>query len=273
MLALPENLLNQNSNIKRNITIYIVGVLLLSSIGGLITAAGNEIGGLIFVISPILMAVLLRTLGGDGWKDAGLGLKLKEHWRWYLFSLFVYPIAILIVVGLGVLLGLTSINAEWNTLLPAFLSGIAAQLFIRILFAMFEEWGWRGYLEPRLLALGVPDLQRHLLIGVLWAVWHFPLILSTDYTHIPYAIFLPLFVVGVATMSVVYGQLRKASETVWTSVLMHGIANALAWAIIQGDSITFNNKVLAYCAPESVLMILLFSILAFWMLYKRKATA
>jgi membrane protease YdiL (CAAX protease family) len=187
--------------------------------------------------------------------------------------LFVYPIAILIVVALGVLLGLTSINAEWNTLLPALLSGIAAQLPIRILFAMFEEWGWRGYLEPRLLALGVPDLQRHLLVGVLWAVWHFPLILSTDYTHIPYAIFLPLFVVGVAVMSVVYGQLRKASETVWTSVLMHGIANAVAWAIIQGDSISFNNKVLAYCGPESVIMIVLFCILAFWMLYKRKVTA
>lgn len=272
-VAHSENALNQNNKIKRNIAIYIIGVMLLSSIGGLITAAGNEIGGLVFVISPILMAALLRSFGGDGWKDAGLGLKLKEHWRWYLFSLFIYPVAIGIVVAIGVMLGLTSINADWNTLLPALMSGIAGQLLIRILFAVFEEWGWRGYLEPRLLALGVPDLQRHLLVGVVWAVWHFPLILSTDYTHIPYAIFLPLFMVGVAILSVVYGQLRKASETVWTSVLMHGVANAVAWAIIQGDSITFNNKLLAYCAPESVIMILLFSALAFWMLYKRKAAA
>ena len=268
---LKENLVNENNKIKRNTAIYIIGVLLLSSIGGLITIAGNEIGGLILVISPILMAVLLRSFGSDGWEDAGLRLNLKEHWRWYLFSLLVYPVAIVIVIVLGVMLGLTSINADWNTLLPALIPGIAGQFITRTLFAMFEEWGWRGYLEPRLLALGVPDLRRHLLVGLVWAIWHFPLILSTDYTNIPYAIFLPLFVVGVTISAIVYGQLRKASKTVWTSVLMHGIANAVAWAIIQDNSISFNNKLLAYCTPESVIMILLFSILAFWMLYKRNA--
>lgn len=268
---LKENILNENSKIKRNTAIYIIGVLLLSSVGGLITAAGNQIGGLILIISPILMAILLRSFGRDGWKDAGLGLNLKKHWRWYLFSLLVYPVAIVVVVVLGMLLGLITINGDWNVLLPALMLGIAGQFIIRILFSLFEELGWRGYLEPRLLALGVPDLQRHLLVGSVWAVWHFPLILSTNYTNIPYVIFLPFFVIGVVIMSIIYGQLRKASETVWTSVLMHGIANAVAWAIIQGNLITFNNKLLAYITPESIIMILFFGILAFWMLYKRKA--
>jgi len=268
---LKENTVNQNNKIKRNIAIYIIGALLLSTLGGLLTAVGNEFGGLIFVISPILMMVLLRFWGGDGWQDAGLQLKIKQHWQWYLFSLFVYPVSFVIVIALGMMLRVTSLNGSWNTLLPTLIANIAGQFIMRMLFAMFEEWGWRGYLEPRLLALGMPDLKRHLFVGVIWAVWHFPLILSTDYTKIPYAIFLPLFVIGVTITAIVYGQLRKASETVWTSVLMHGIANTVIRAIIQDNSIIFNNKLLAYCAPESIIMILLFSTLAFWMLYKQKA--
>ncbi len=84
-----------------------------------------------------------------------------------------------------------------------------AQFIPRMLFALAEEWGWRGYLEPRLTALHVPDVPRHLFVGVIWALWHFPLILSTDYTTMPYFIFLPLFVIGVVVAAIVYGQLRK----------------------------------------------------------------
>jgi len=263
--------INQNKKIKRNIVIYIIGVLCLATIGGLVTASGNEVGGLIFIIGPILMVILLRFFGGDGWKDAGLKLNLKENWRWYLFSLVAYPISMAVVILLGVMLGVTEINGNLNSLLPAFLAGFATQLIPRMLFAMFEEWGWRGYLEPRLAALNVPDSRRHLFVGVIWAVWHFPLILSTPYTEIHYAVFLPIFVVGVVVSAVVYGQLRKASGTVWTSVLMHGTANAVAWAILQDDLITFNNKLLANIAPESILVILLWGALGWWMSYRHKA--
>jgi membrane protease YdiL (CAAX protease family) len=35
-----------------------------------------------------------------------------------------------------------------------------------------EEYGWRGYLLPKLLPLG--ELRASLLVGVIWGVWHFP---------------------------------------------------------------------------------------------------
>jgi membrane protease YdiL (CAAX protease family) len=263
--------MNQNSKIKRNIVIYIIGVLSLALVGGMVTAAGNEAGGLIFIIGPILMMVLMRSFGGDGWKDAGLRLNLKESWRWYLFSLFVYPVSMTMVIALGVLLGVTRINGSLNSLLSVWIASFAVQLIPRMLFAMFEEWGWRGYLEPRFVALGVPDTQRHLLVGVIWALWHFPLIFSTAYTEIPYAIFLPLFVVAVTLTAVVYGQLRKASGSVWTAVVMHGIGNAFGWAIIQNNLLTFNNKLLANPAPESILSIVIIGALGWWMLYKRNS--
>jgi uncharacterized protein len=262
--------MNQNSKIKRNIVIYIIGVLCLATIGGAVTASGNDIGGLIFIISPILMMVVLRFFGGDGWNDAGLSLHIKDSWQWYLFSLLVYPIIMTMVIMLGVILGVTKINGNLNSLLPVFIAGFAGQLIPRIIFAVFEEWGWRGYLEPRFVALGVPDTQRHLFVGAVWALWHFPLVLSTPYTEIPYAIFFPFFVVAILLTAIVYGQLRKASGTVWTSVVMHGIGNAFGWAILENNLLTFNNKLLANPTPESIVSIVIIGVLGWWMLYKRK---
>lgn len=261
--------MNPTSSIKRNLVIYTVGALSIASMGGIVTANGNEAGGLLFILSPIGMMVLLRFFGGDGWQDAGIGLKLKEQWRWYLFSVFAYPITFLIVLTVGVIIGVTKVNADINAALPVFFTGFASQLIPRMIFAMFEEWGWRGYLEPRLVALNVPDLKRHVLVGFIWAIWHFPLILSTSYTEIPYSIFFPIFVLGVIAAAVVYGQVRKISGSVWTAVVMHGVANAVAWSLIETDLITIDNKLLANIAPESILMIVLWMALGGWLLSRR----
>jgi uncharacterized protein len=256
---------------KRNVVIYIIGVLSLSTIGGIVTASGNEIGGLIFIISPILMMVLLRFLAKDSWDDTGLRLKLKEQWRWYLFSFLAYPIAMAIVIAMGIALGVTQLNGDIRTMLPVFASGLLVQFLPRMIFAMCEEWGWRGYLEPRLTVLNMPDRTRYVFVGFIWAIWHFPFILSTKYTEIPYAIFFPIFVLGVIVASIVYGHVRKASGTLWTAVLMHGTANTIGWSILQNNVITFNNKLLAAIAPESILMIVIWGMLGWWLVLRRKA--
>jgi hypothetical protein len=159
-----------------------------------------------------------------------------------------------------------------NTLLPTFIAGLATQFIPKMLLAMFEEWGWRGYLEPRLAVLGMPDLRRHLFVGLIWGIWHLPIILSPGYTEIPYAIYFPLFAITIILAAIVYGQLQKASGTVWTCVMMHGIANTFGAAVSQNNLMTFNNKLLANgSGSESILSILLWGALAWWMLYRRKA--
>jgi uncharacterized protein len=174
------------------------------------------------------------------------------------------------VLVLGSVLGITTLTLDATPFAVTLLTGVLSQLIPRLVLAGCEEWGWRGYLEPRLLAAGFTDLPRHLLVGVVWASWHVPLILTTDYTDLDQALFFPLFAVGVITTALVYGQLRKASGTVWTSVLMHGVGNAVAWALIQNDMVVINNKVLANIAPESVFMFLLWGGIAWWM-FKREA--
>jgi uncharacterized protein len=39
-----------------------------------------------------------------------------------------------------------------------------------------EEYGWRGYLLPRLLPLG--EIRASVQLGLIWGVWHLPLLLA-----------------------------------------------------------------------------------------------
>ena len=53
--------MTQKSKAKRNIAIYVIGVLLLAIVGGLLTmTTGSDVGGLLFIIGPLLMMTLLR---------------------------------------------------------------------------------------------------------------------------------------------------------------------------------------------------------------------
>jgi hypothetical protein len=47
---------------------------------------------------------------------------------------------------------------------------------VNSLFALGEEIGWRGFLLPKLLPLG--RMRAHIVLGIIWALWHLPLIVA-----------------------------------------------------------------------------------------------
>ena len=60
--------------------------------------------------------------------------------------------------------------------------GFFVQLVIFTLpLSLGEELGWRGYLLPRLLSVG--RARALLLVGLVWAAWHLPLIFLTPLCH------------------------------------------------------------------------------------------
>jgi membrane protease YdiL (CAAX protease family) len=212
------------------------------------------------------MMVILRTFGRDGWKNGGLKLNFRSKYKWYLLSIIVYPATFFIVIVIGISTGIASIKVSSTSFLQLFATGIVAQFLPRMFFALCEEFGWRGYLDPQLSLLKIMGVKKHLIVGLIWAVWHLPLILTTDYTDIPLQFFLPIFTVGIIIAAIVYGQIRKYSQSVWPAVIMHGVANTIAFAIIDKQLIAFNNKLLVYLSPESVLVIVLWVFLGWWLL-------
>jgi membrane protease YdiL (CAAX protease family) len=262
----------QNDKTVRNIIIFYIGTLSLAIGGGLIMASGQEAGGLLFILSPLVMVLIVRFLLGDGWKDAGLVLNIRRNWGWYLFALLLHPVSFLVIIAINVLMGFTILSMSIAELPPLLMAGFAMQFVPRMLFALSEEWGWRGYLEPRLSRLGLPDLQRHLVVGLLWGVWHFPLILSTDYTTVALPVFLPLFMIGVFLLAIVFGQMRKSSDSVWPAVLLHGMGNVLGFALLEGNLIAFNNELFGNIVPGSITTTLVYGLIAFLVWQRRNVS-
>ncbi len=133
-----------------------------------------------FAFAPAVAALMARRwVTGEGFADAGLAPRLRGSRSWYLIAWagpFVLVAAtVLTAVALGVeapalseLDGLASGVPGWITLLIL----AVAVLLLAPLYGG-EEFGWTGYLRPRLF----PG-RTHLSIlttGLIWAVWHFPL--------------------------------------------------------------------------------------------------
>jgi len=245
----------------RNIVIYIVGVLALAGIGGAVAVAetgelgspdaGESAGMLLFILSPILVASLLRWFGKDGWADAGLRFKARGNGHWYLLALLLFPALSAVAVGLGAATGAVTF-AEGAA--GAFAAAFAVTLVIRMVFAAFEEFGWRGYLEPRLANLGVPAARRHLIVAAVWGVWHVPYILAVDVmTDLPLVAYLPLFLVAIVPMSFIYGVVRERTGSVWPAVLMHGMSNAVAFPLLLPEVLTLDNELVFAARPEGLI--------------------
>ena len=92
-----------------------------------------------------------------------------------------------------------------------------------------EEPGWRGFALPRLQRLYGP-LPAALLLGLLWAGWHLPLILVRDWLTVP----LWAFVITLLCMSVLMSVAANVARmNVIPAILMHAFFN-LGFAMLIG---------------------------------------
>jgi membrane protease YdiL (CAAX protease family) len=91
--------------------------------------------------------------------------------------------------------------------------------------ALGEEIGWRGFLVPE-LAKQMSFAKLSLLSGIIWAVWHSPLLLFADYnagTNRWYA--LGCFAVMIVSNSFAFAWLRLRSGSLWTAAVLHASHN------------------------------------------------
>jgi membrane protease YdiL (CAAX protease family) len=95
--------------------------------------------------------------------------------------------------------------------------------FIALLLGFGEEYGWRGYLQGELTRLG--KVKGILLLGVIWGVWHAPVILmGHNYPGYPIAgVFLMIgYTIGLAF---VLGYAVLKSGSVLLAAFLHALNN------------------------------------------------
>jgi uncharacterized protein len=104
-------------------------------------------------------------------------------------------------------------------------------------FALGEEIGMRGYLQPRLISLS--RTRALLLVGLVWATWHMPLIFLTPIFPVGnnLLLFFPLFYGTIVAASFFFGYLRLYTGSVWPASIAHSVHNA-AWSTLGAFTLT-----------------------------------
>jgi membrane protease YdiL (CAAX protease family) len=91
--------------------------------------------------------------------------------------------------------------------------------------AVGEEIGWRGFLVPE-LSKSAGYTKTSIIVGLVWAAWHFPILIFGDYNSGGPAWYgLTCFTVMIVSISFVFTWLRLKSNSLWTGALLHASHN------------------------------------------------
>lgn len=131
---------------------------------------------------PFVAAFLLTAIY-EGWSGIKAlvkrGLQVKIGWKWYLVAFLLLPLLIGMPLLVAQIAG-EAIPESWalreaeGAPLPIF----AVIAFFIIFFTggpLQEEFGWRGYATDRLQEK-FSALWTGIIMGLLWATWHLPLL-------------------------------------------------------------------------------------------------
>ena len=192
----------------------------------------------------LLLVVLLRLLAGrEAFAQAGLS---GGPIRYYV----IFGLALLLIYG-----AMTGLNALFDLGQPvnvhellteaaggeatgveeipgaALLLILAAQNLLvapllGLVIAFGEEYGWRGYLQGELVALG--KVRGMVLVGIVWGLWHAPII-AMGYNYPGYPVLgILLMTIYTIALAFFFGYAVLRSGSIWLASFLHALNNAAA---------------------------------------------
>ncbi len=231
---------------RRGLALFFPLLLALSTLFyWLIIVKHNALAMSLFMWTPGSAALITRLVRRE--KFPATSLRVSKR--------LLSPLAVALLIPL--LIGLLSYGLTWTTgitsLVPfhasaniaSFLSfpghdpSLLALIGILILIvcaeligAMGEELGWRGYMLTRLIDAGVP--QPVLVSGIIWSLWHWPLILLVPpASNLPQIVTACIFLVTITSLGCISARLRLATGSLWPSILLHAAWNGLILEIFN----------------------------------------
>jgi membrane protease YdiL (CAAX protease family) len=169
--------------------------------------------------------------------------------------------------------GLPATVSPWLIVASQVVLGILIAPVVNGLFTFGEEFGWRGYLQPKLMPVGVR--KTFVLMGLIWGVWHWPIIAmghnyGLDYPGVPWLGLLGMVWFAFVTGTFL-GWISWRGGSVWPAVIGHGALNGIAnlgVLFVQGQP----NPLLGPL-PVGVIASIPWTIVALWILFSPRALA
>lgn len=211
----------------------------------------------LMMFMPMVGMLVTRLVTREGMRDAWFKpVRFRRTWKWWIAA-WLGTVA-LVAIGavayfllfpgdfdpsMGAMVATTmetvqaqGLSISEDQIRIALYSQLVTMLFIpfvNIIPAFGEEWGWRGYLMPKLLGR-FRVVPAFLIMGVIWGLWHMPLTMlghnyGTGYAGYPF--------LGIAAMTwmccsmgVFLAFLTLKTGTCIPAALAHGFFNGCAAA-------------------------------------------
>ena len=204
--------------------------------------------GAFYMLLPAICAVILQLVHREK-PFSNLGVSFRFN-RWFLMAGIVPFIYSFVTLGVNLLFPNITFSVTYEGFLanlpveqaelalrqlsrfPPIIffiiqvaSALVAGYTINAVFAFGEELGWRGYLLKTLKNKKL--LPVSLIIGTVWGLWHFPLILiGHNYPHHPVA-GVGMMIIFCILLSPIMIYIVIKSKSVITAAVFHGMNNAI----------------------------------------------
>ena len=202
----------------------------------------------LYMLLPLMIAVVIQKVDKDKLASTGLlRFKIKASW---LVAWMLPVVMVLLTLVVNALVPGCEFNTDMSAMVPAdsvteeqremlalfmnpavvimitIVSGLLAGVTINAVFAFGEEYGWRNYLVDVLREQKF--VCASILIGIVWGLWHFPLILlGHNYPqHSVAGVF--MMVVFCVLASFIETYIVVKTKSVFPAAIFHGTINAVA---------------------------------------------
>lgn len=239
----------------------------------------------VLMFFPALGVLVTRLVTREGFKNSMLRLNFRGNLRYYLIGWFA-PMA-LTAIGAAVYFlifpsefTLSTLKAQTaaQPLPPALLWGMQVLMLLicpllNLVACFGEEWGWRGYLLPK-VAARMKFLPTVLLTGFIWGIWHAPIIVAGHNYGMDYPGYPWLGIIGMCLFCMVAGTLFSfitlKTRSCWPAVLAHGALNGTAsiGVLFLADPMACNR----FVGPLSTGIIgaVAYIVVAMWIVWKMR---
>ena len=222
------------------------------------------VAGVMFI--PAIGALLTRLVTKEKFSKDNLmlSLNLKGNLKYYVLVWFGFALLIILgavlyfaifpkqfdgdmgyaqalfeaqVQNTGIEMSLEQIK---QVMLVQIITGIFLSPFVNFVTCFGEEWGWRGFLLPKMLKC-LPKIPALLLSGVIWGLWHAPLTIMGHNYGLGYRGFPFVGILAMCVFCVVLGTILsyvtiKTGSCV-PAIIGHGTINGLASASVYFTSL------------------------------------
>ncbi len=103
--------------------------------------------------------------------------------------------------------------------------------------------------------------------GIIWGLWHLPVILMGDYYSGPYpALSVIFFMISCTSFGYIVGRIRMTTGSLWPAILLHSSWNAIAQDAF--DAFSKGENALLWTGESGIIVALVF-LAAAWIISKR----